>query len=219
VITCVAFDSDWFVAAAPEAPPAARPVRVTVAEVIEGIVEGIADETGGEPRHRSMATATFADAAQLDAYLGWSGLEPPAEVIVARDHVMRGADWLEQRSQRGGRVLKHVALAKRADGLTLGQMLEGWAGHGGAVQGPGEQAVAIPAEIRGLAYVQHRPLVERGHEWPYDAITEVFFDDVDALRARATWFASGPGAAPQALFRQSWFLALREDQRLPRLLH
>ncbi|HVU72766.1 MAG TPA: hypothetical protein VHE83_07380, partial [Mycobacteriales bacterium] len=143
-----------------------------------------------------------------------AGIGRRDDVIVTEAHVMRGRDWLVNRWDRGP-VLKHVALAKRADGLTLAEMLDGWRNHGGTVQRPGEAPVTIPDRVRGLAYVQHHPRLGADHEWRYDAITEVWFDDVDALRARAEWFATGPGSGQQALFQQSWFLALREERLLP----
>jgi hypothetical protein len=202
VITCIVFDADDLVLT-PGAPHDARPARVTVATVVPGIVDA--------PRHESMVTLSFTDHDHLHRYLAWSGIGRRDDVTVTDDHVVRGAEWLEQRWVRGGSAFKHVAVAHRADGLTLGEMLERWSNHGGTVQRPGESATTIPEDVRGLAYVQQHPRVEGDHAWPYDAITQVWFDDLEALQARADWFASGPGSGPQALFQQSWFLALRED--------
>lgn len=206
MLTCIAFDADDLVPAVADAPADVGPARATVADVVAGIVD--------DPRHRRMITVSFRDLEHLHAFAAVTGMGRRADVIVTDDHVVRGSDWLVRRWERGP-VLKHVALAKRAEGLTLAEMLAAWRAHGGSVQRPGEAAVSIPDEVRGLAYVQHHPRVEDGHEWLYDAITEVWFDDVHALRARADWFATGPGAGAQALFRQSWFLALREEQLLP----
>lgn len=201
MITAIAFDAVDLVAAVADAPPAARPERATVAVTVAGIV--------AEPRHAQMATVSFRDLAHLHAFLDATGVGRRGDVTVTEDHVVRGGDWLVRRWDRGP-VLKHVALARRAEGLSLAEMLERWRTHGGSVQRPGEPSVAIPERVRGLAYVQHHPRVEDGHERPYDAITEVWFDDLDALKERAQWFATGPGSGPQALFEQSWFLALRE---------
>lgn len=201
MITAIAFDAPDLVAAVADAVPAVRPARATVAAAVSGIVE--------EPRHEQMVTLSFTELDQLHAFAEAVGHLESGGVILTEDHVVRGGDWLVHRWDRGP-VLKHVALAKRADGLTLAEVLQAWSTHGGSVQRPGEPVVAIPERERGLAYVQHHPRVDGDHEWPYDAITEVWFDDLEALRARADWFAFGPGSGPQALFRQSWFLALRE---------
>jgi len=74
--------------------------------------------------------------------------------------------------------------------------------------------MAIPDEVRGRAYVQNHP--DPAGERPYDAVNEVWFDDLAALRARVEWFRahlSGPadsGPAEADLIRQSWFIAVRE---------
>jgi hypothetical protein len=39
--------------------------------------------------------------------------------VVASERVARGADWLDRRWQEGGPKLKQLAIATRADGLTL----------------------------------------------------------------------------------------------------
>jgi len=205
MITCVAFDADDLVAALADASPDVSPERATIAEAVEGVVVA--------PRHQRMMTLSFRDLEHLHAFIDATEVRNRSDVTITEDHVVRGSDWLVRRWDRGP-VLKHVALAKRADGLTLAEMLDAWRNHGGHVQSPGEQAVTIPERVRGLAYVQHHPRVEGDHEWPYDAITEVWFDDLDALRDRADWFAYGPGAAQQKLFKQSWFLALRETALL-----
>lgn len=67
--------------------------------------------------------------------------------------------------------------------------------------------------VRGLAYVQNHPRPRPAGEWPYDALNEVWFDDLASLRGRIDWFSRNPPGAASAghdLFGQSWFLAARE---------
>ena len=116
------------------------------------------------------------------------------------------------RAGRGGPKLKQLAIAARADGLTLPQFLERWRGRAGLVG-----ATPIPDALRGLAYVQNHPLAEEGREWAYDAIDEVYFDDADSLLARIAYFQRElTGGADSDLVRANWFLAVSEDPiRLP----
>jgi hypothetical protein len=133
-------------------------------------------------------------------------------VVVTSERVTRGADWLERRWQEGGPKLKQLAIATRADGLTLPQFLERWRGRAGTVG-----AAPVPDAYRGLAYVENHPLVTGGRDWAYDAINEVYFDDADSLLARIAYFEREPaGGARGDLVRASWFLAVSEDPiRLP----
>jgi hypothetical protein len=48
-------------------------------------------------------------------------------------------------------------------------------------------AAPLPDAYRVLAYVQNHPLVEAGRDWAYDAIDEVYLDDVDSLLARIAY--------------------------------
>ena len=46
----------------------------------------------------------------------------------------------------------------------------------------------------------------------YDAVNEVYFDDLDGLRRRVGWFRDNRvGAAADDLFGATWFLAVREQ--------
>jgi hypothetical protein len=78
-------------------------------------------------------------------------------------------------------------------------------------------AAPLPDAYRVLAYVQNHPLVEAGRDWAYDAIDEVYLDDVDSLLARIAYVERElTGGAENDLVRANWFLAVSEDPiRLP----
>src|SRR5438552_3099511 len=84
--------------------------------------------------------------------------------MVAEEHVMRGAQWLEQRWQDGGPKLKHMAIALRAEGLTQAQFHDLWRSRAGKVG-----TTPIPEDAKGLAYVQNHPLPRPDGDWAYDA--------------------------------------------------
>jgi hypothetical protein len=130
-----------------------------------------------------------------------------AVVVAATESVVRGPSWLDQRWRDGGARVKHMALATRAAGLTPAEFAERWRSHAGTVGG-----VPVPDAARGQAYVQNHPLPHpESGEWPYDAINEVYFDDVEGLKARVEWFrANVPHPADGVLFGQSWLVAVRE---------
>lgn len=143
-------------------------------------------------------------------------LDPGASpVIVAEEAVLRGAGWLDRRWRDGGDRLKHMALAVRAAGLTPAEFSRAWRSRAGQVRRAGAtQVTAIPDEVRGRAYVQNHP--DLAGERAYDAVNEVWFDDLAGLRARVEWFRANlsgpaePGPAEADLIRQSWFIAVRE---------
>ena len=207
------------VAAAASAPERVRPVRLTVSVSLP--------EIAADQRHDGVALEWFGDREHLRRFESWLGTPPgravqrlrseviefdASPVVVTSEQVTRGADWLERRWQEGGPKLKQLAIATRADGLTLPQFLERWRGRAGPVG-----AAAIPVAYRGLAYVQNLPLVTDGREWAYDAINEVYFEDVDSLLARIAYFEREiAGGAGGDLIRANWFLAISEDPiRLP----
>lgn len=123
------------------------------------------------------------------------------DVVVANEVVLRGNDWLEQRWTEGGDKFKHMALAHRAPGLSRDEFVERWQTHAGTSGG-----TTIPDAARGLAYVQNHAVEG---EWTYDAVNEVWFDDVESLKVRGDWFAANP-PTPDALFGDHAFLAVRE---------
>lgn len=58
--------------------------------------------------------------------------------------------------------------------------------------------------------MQNHPLLTG--TWAYDAVNEVYFDDIDALKKRIAWFQDNMEQSAQAeLFSRSWFLAAREE--------
>ena len=207
------------VAAAASAPARVRPVRLTVSVSLP--------EIAADLRHDGVALEWFGDREHLGRFESWLGTPPgravqrlrgeviefdASPVVVTSERVARGADWLERRWQEGGPKLKQLAIATRADGLTLPQFLERWRGRAGTVG-----TAQIPDAYRGLAYVQNHPLVEDGRGWAYDAINEVYFDDADSLLARIAYFERElTGGAENDLIRANWFLAVSEDPiRLP----
>lgn len=218
-----AFRETWprAVAVSAGAPADVRPARVTVCTTLPEL-------SGPAPRHDGIGFECFADAAHLERFEAWlrtpegSSLSASAgqvvderhsPLIVAEERVLRGADWLEQRWHDGGAKLKHLAIARRAAHLSAAEFSERWGDHAGQVGGAGGAAVArIPDDARGLAYCQDHPCPRPGGDWAYDALNEVWFDDLDGLRTRVEWFRENLGERPaDDLFRRSWFLAARED--------
>ena len=134
-------------------------------------------------------------------------------LVVAEEHVGRGADWLEQRWRDGGPKFKHMAVALRAAGLTQAEFSELWISRAGQVRTSGAAtATVIPDAARGLAYVQNHPAPRADGDWPYDAVNEVYFDDLDALRVRIEFFAKTLGDQTEDdLVSENWFVVGREE--------
>ena len=121
--------------------------------------------------------------------------------------MVRGADWLEHRWAGAGPKLKQLAIARRAEGLTLPQFLERWRSRAGKIG-----AAPIPEAFRGLAYIQNHPRAQAGRDWAYDAINEVYFDDADSLLARIAYFDRElTDRSESDLISVNWFLAVREQ--------
>jgi hypothetical protein len=55
--------------------------------------------------------------------------------------------------------------------------------------------------------VQNHP--DPGRDAAYDAVNEVYFDDLEGLRARVEWFRQNPPA--HDLVSRWWFLAVTEE--------
>jgi hypothetical protein len=203
-------------AAASSAPREIRPVRVAICTALPDILP--------DPRFGAIGLEWFTDAGHLARFASWlaapdgaaagdapgSAAGPAAgHAVIAREHSLRGADWLEQRWREGGARLKHMAVARRAEDLTPAEFSDRWRNRAGRVG-----AVRIPEQARGRAYVQNHPLPEAGADWPYDAVNEVYFDDLDldGLRTRIAWFAEHFDAtAEDDLVAESWFVAVREE--------
>jgi hypothetical protein len=213
-VTAAAFPLEWCqaVSIARDAPDNVRPRRVVACTVLAEITP--------EPRHDGIGLEWFADSDHLNRYEEWRWASRAdvlsqivdltrSPVIVADEHVMRGGDWLTQRWRDGGPKFKHMAIARRARGLTLPQFFELWRSRAGRVG-----AVVIPDRARGQAYIQNWPqeTQEGGPAWAYDALNEVYFDDMDALQARIAYFQHTLGhGAEDDLVSENWFVAAREE--------
>lgn len=218
------FASVWRAAAAGPgaAPPDVAPVRRVVATALP--------EALAAPRHDGVGIEWFSDVGHLQRYEAWlqaaeadarpEGLRAVIDVedspvVVARELVLRGSDWLEDRWRQGGDRVKHMALARRAAGLTPEEFQERWQNRAGQLRSPTTgEVVVIPDRARGHAYVQNHPLPPGpdGVDWAYDAVNEVYFDDVEALQQRIEWLAENLGSGTEDdLVSQSWFLSVREE--------
>jgi len=205
-------------AVAATAPPSARPTRLTVSTALGEVV--------ANQRYDGVALEWFADAAHLRRFEAWlrtpggvasvrqlgDAIELDASpVVVSDEKVVRGAEWLERRWHDGGPKLKQLAIANRAAGLTLPQFLDLWRSRAGQLG-----AAPIPEAFRGLAYVQNHPLVEPGRDWAFDAINEVYFEEIDDLLARIAYFERElAGPSEDDLVSVNWFLAVREEPVVP----
>jgi hypothetical protein len=197
-------------AAAALAPPEARPLRITGSAVLP-------DLSDPSPPCAWAGIEWFTDTGHLARFENWlAGLPgrpddpawPACTVVVASECPLRGEPWLAQRWRDGGDRLKHMALATRAAGLSAQEFSRRWRAHAGTAG-----SVAIPQRARGCAYVQNHPVPG---EWPYDAINEVYFDDLAGLRERVRWFsANAPRRADGALFGRSQLIAARESVLYP----
>lgn len=181
------------------APPAARPVRVAVCLALTGVLPRQA--------HDGVVTAWFAQPEALERFDDWGATAHGDALVVADEVVGRGGDWLERRWKAGGPAVKHMALARRAEGLGRAEFSQRWRQRAGRVG-----TEVIPDAVRGLAYVQNHPRPHDGRDWAYDAVNEVYFDGLDGLRARIEWFAANVGDRPEDdLVGQPRFLAVTEE--------
>ena len=195
--------------AATSAPDDARPARVTVCTALPGL-------GGGEPEHGVIGFEWFTDVAHAERFEGWleaegARIREPGTVLVADELVLRGANWLEQRWRDGGERLKHMAIALRARDLTPTEFSERWRNHAGRMGRAGAPAIVIPDAARGQAYVQNHPRSRPAGDWAYDAVNEVYFDDIEGLQARVDWFRENFDASDDELVHASWFVAAREE--------
>ncbi len=208
------------VAAGADAPEDIRPSRIAVCTALPEVI--------ANPKHDGIGLEWFADRAHEERYEAWLRSEPAAAVsqlldeaveldaspvVLADELVLRGHDWLDRRWSDGGMRLKHMAIARRAAGLSLREFSERWRGRSGTLNRPGNaEVLVIPDEARGLAYVQNHALARPSGDWPYDALNEVYFDDLDSLRARIAWFDENLSQQTEDdLVRESWFVAASEE--------
>lgn len=181
----------WLLDEVPACWPAPPGVRMAMCVALPDVLPA--------PRFAAVVIERFTDVAYADRPGGPTGC-----VVVAEEHPLRGADWLERRWRDGGPRFKHMAIARRAAGLTPREFSDRWRDRAGRVG-----ATPIPEPARGLAYVQNHPLPG---DRPFDAVNEVWFDDLDGLRARVDWFASHVDGEDD-LVGEHWFLAVREEVR------
>jgi hypothetical protein len=113
--------------------------------------------------------------------------------VIAEEVVLRGPEYLDARWQQGGERFKMTSFGKRNPALTLPEFSARWRSQAGRL-GDAE----IPAPIRGLAYVQNHAVPVDGHEWPFDAINEVYFEQLDQLQRRRAYFAARQDAAARS---------------------
>lgn len=123
-------------------------------------------------------------------------------MVAVEEVVVRGADALADRWAAGGERYKMMSFGRRNPALTRAEFVERWRAEAGRLGGD-----RIPDELRGLAYVQDHPV---GDDSSLDAINEVWFDDLDALRHRARWFAARPIPADLMSPPDCWSLYLKE---------
>lgn len=201
------------VAAAATAPEAARPARITVATALLDVdpdqeYDGVGLEWFTDQEHllRYEAWLASPDGQAARQRLGEAADLDASPVVLADERVVRGAGWLEERWQDGGPKIKQLAIATRAAGLTLPQFQELWRSRAGQLG-----ATPIPGEFRGQAYLQNHPLVMDNRDWPYDAVNEVYFDDVDGLLGRMGYFKEHLSDTEDDLISKGWFLAVREQ--------
>ncbi len=200
------------------APPAVRPLRVVSCTVLPEITpDHLYDGVGIEWFQDTEHLARFE--AWLTSPMGQGTGEMVAQVLdlhasplfVAEEHILRGSDWMEERWRSGGARLKHMAIAKRAVGLTPEQFSHLWKTRAGKVG-----TVVIPDEARGRAYVQNHALPPPRGSWAYDALNEVYFDsdDLDGIRARIAFLAETMEEhGEEDLVSESWFVVAREELR------
>ncbi len=198
------------------APTEARPRRIVLCVTLP--------HSTSAPRHDAVALEWFTDDDHLRRFEQWRAtatssvpavVEPAGgAVIVAHELVLRGEEWLGRRWRDDRPRYKHIALARRAAGLTPAEFAARWRGHAGrATRAADDRAVEIPGDVLGVAYVQDHPLPRDGVDWAYDAVNEVYFEDLDGLRRREQWFdvnlkSDGRG---DDIFGQRWFLSAREE--------
>jgi hypothetical protein len=193
------------------APREVLPRRVAVCTTLA--------ELTPEPKHGAVVLEWFTDADHLTRNESWEATQgeladmaAAGPVMIADECVLRGEEWLEERWRLGGPRFKHMAIALRSEHLGAAEFSERWRNHAGRLGRSGAPVLTIPAEARGLAYVQNHPRQWPTHEWVYDALNEVWFDDLDGLQTRIDWFRDNLGDRPDdGLVRRSWFLAARED--------
>ena len=142
--------------ASASAPVDARPLRIAVCTSLPDVIS--------DPVHDGIGIEWFTDAEHLDRFESWlagaggdsvfASLDAAIDVgaspvVVARQLVLRGADWLENRWRSGGARLKHMAIARRAAELSPEEFSERWKSRAGSLKSADTgHVVEIPAKAR-----------------------------------------------------------------------
>ena len=218
-ISLADFHSGWAktVARSRDAPRSARPVRSVVCTTLP-------DTPGSDAPHDAVSILTFAELDLLqrcEVWLSEHGLPSDSEIIapeqtvrvVAEEVVLRGSDWLAQRWAAGGLKYKHMALARRALGLSTAEFSARWRSRAGRIGGSASAPVIeIPRAAKGCAYIQNHPLALPDRDNAYDAITEVYFDDLGGMSSRLEFFRDhDPRRADGDLVREACFIVVMEE--------
>ena len=205
------------VGGAAEGPPAGRPVRAALAGPVDlpGLpparfaaidLQWFAD--AGE----ALANEAWLDAADPELCVGSSLVGTDSWQVLADEVVLRGQDYLVARWREGGDRYKAMHFGRRNPALTLEEFSARWRSHAGRL---GDED--IPGDVRGVAYIQDHPVPLARHEWPLDAINEVYVERADDLVRRAAWFAARQEAALRTGAEgfmsptETWSLFVRES--------
>lgn len=214
------FPAAWVAAVArvSGAPAGARPMRAVACTTLH-------DVSGTEAPHDGISMEWFVDIDALRRFEAWLSAEDgqlaasaaavieqdATVVIIAGEVVMRGASWLERRWADGNVKLKHMALARRAEGLSPAEFSERWRNRPGKIGGGSAPVIVIPDEAKGYAYVQNHPIASIEQEWRYDAVNEVYFDDLESMRRRIEFFRTNDvGRVDADLVSEATFVAVSE---------
>jgi hypothetical protein len=204
VIKRIQFFSTRSQAEAPWLKQAAAPLRAVICHVIH-------DAQGPIAPHAAIGIAWFQDLAALRPNEDCE----PGTVIIAEEHILRGADWLDLRWRDPMPKYKHMALARRAAGLSAAEFSERWRNRSGRMGGgSAAPTLEIPAAARGHAYVQNHP-VHGTHHALYDAINEVYFDDIASMQSRLELFANHNAVQHDADLVSEARFVIVEEQLLP----
>jgi hypothetical protein len=213
-ISAADFGAAWVAACAriQAAPANVRPLRAVVCTTAHGV-------PGTDAPHDGLYIDWFDDIEALRRFDAWLGPQAPGVVdpgrtlqILVEEAVLRGADWLAQHRTDGALKHMHMALARRAIGLTPSQFSARWRNRAGRIGGSGVTTpIAIPEAARGRAYIQNHPLASAEREAGYDAINEVYFDDLESMRARLDFFRDNdPRRADADLVNAAHFMVVTE---------
>jgi hypothetical protein len=180
------------------------------------------------PRFAAVELQWFADSGDAFANEAWLEAADPrlctgsnllgagSCLVVADEIVVRGRDYHVARWEQGGDRYKAMHFGRRNPALTVEEFSARWRNQAGRL---GDEE--IPADVRGLAYIQNHPVPLAGHDWPLDAVNEVYMERADQLVRRADWFAARQAAALRTEAEsfmsptETWSMFLRESPLTP----